>query len=119
MNGASPSVISDISVLGIRVVDFHQSIYGRAENIADDTLSPSPGAQSTSLSTASLTFGDSLPHGNHNRPGLQGSKPTIQTLITNQGTLVKEPLELSRDALWTLTSSLRNATLETDDRKQW
>ncbi|GJJ74684.1 hypothetical protein EMPS_07042 [Entomortierella parvispora] len=119
-NGStSLAVVSNSSALGIRVMDCHQLTYGHSDNVADESLSPSPGAQNTSLSTAHPAFGDPLPHGHHEKSGAPGLKPTIQTLVTNQGTRIKEPLEISRDALWTLTSSLRNAILETDDRKQW
>ncbi|KAG0054773.1 hypothetical protein BGZ83_010449 [Gryganskiella cystojenkinii] len=102
---ASTSVAS---VLKIRVVDCNQTVYGQSEQTAEEIQSP---AMTSNFRPGSLLT--------QNGPPSVGSKPTIQTLVANQGVRIKEQSEVSRDALWTLTSSLRNATLETDDRKQW
>ena len=96
--------------LKIRVVDCNQAVYGPSEQAAEEFQAPginSPFSQRYgSISTL-------------HRPHSFGSKPSIETLVANQGVRTKELPEVSRDALWTLTSSLRNATLETDDRQQW
>ncbi|KAG0265998.1 Protein MMS22-like [Mortierella polycephala] len=51
--------------------------------------------------------------------GAQGTKTSIGTLFANQVIKQKTPQHLSKEALLTLTSSLRNVALEAESRKQW
>ncbi|KAF9116309.1 hypothetical protein BGX27_003617 [Mortierella sp. AM989] len=49
----------------------------------------------------------------------QSSRFPIRTLFANQVVKQQTPYQRSREALRTLTSSLRNVALEAEDRKQW
>jgi len=49
----------------------------------------------------------------------QGSKGSIQTMLANQARQQGDHRHEADEALWTLTSSLRNVAMETEDRTQW
>ncbi|KAG0083892.1 hypothetical protein BGZ92_010372 [Podila epicladia] len=114
------------SHLGIRVVDAGVAVYGAANREGNGQTS-GPVAGAGVINTNSSTNVFSVPGQNSSSVsspfGLLSKqpqhRPTIANLVANQGQKMKTSSQLDHEALRTLTNSLRNVALETEDRKQW
>ncbi|KAF9190614.1 hypothetical protein BGZ50_000158 [Haplosporangium sp. Z 11] len=126
--------------LGLRVVDSGTTVYEIKpqpkvmDQANDRSLATARGMTGTiprlfgmqsEQSSAQETFGaNGIISGPSRKPpvtdaGAQGTKASIGSLFANQIIKQKTPQDLSREALLTLTSSLRNVALEAESRKQW
>ncbi|KAF9300518.1 hypothetical protein BGZ74_007797 [Mortierella antarctica] len=114
------------SHLGIRVVDAGVAVYGASNHEGDGrTSGPVAGTGVTNTNPSTNVFsvpGQSSSSGSSSFGPLSKQpqhRPTIANLVANQGQKKKTSSQLDHEALRTLTSSLRNVALETEDRKQW
>lgn len=103
--------------LGIRVADAGVTVYGASTHEGDGAGSVAGiginGSSSTVFGVSGQTSSGSSSFGLMSKP-----RPTIANLVANQGKK-KSSSQLDHEALQTLTNSLRNVALETEDRKQW
>lgn len=124
---AYDSVIQDelLSHLGIRVMDAGVVVYGVSSHegdsraggpVAGGVISANPSANVFSVPGQSSSAGPPSFGLLSRQPP---PRPNIATLVVNQGHKKKSSSQLDHEALQTLTSSLRNVALETEDRKQW
>ncbi|KAG0216098.1 hypothetical protein BGX28_005994 [Mortierella sp. GBA30] len=121
------------SCLGIQVVDGGTTVYGDA--IGDELRSVSDNSE-RNLSTFHEKGNETIPrhlyrrldetniavrnHGDSSVAVAQGKTGlSIQTLFAKQTSKQQTPQERSDEALWILTSSLRNTAIESEDRRHW
>lgn len=109
------NVQDELRYLGIRVADAGVTVYGASTHEGDGAGSvPGIGINANSVfSVPGQTSSGSSSFGLMSKP-----RPTIANLVANQGKK-KSSSQLDHEALQTLTNSLRNVALETEDRKQW
>ncbi|KFH69540.1 hypothetical protein MVEG_04351 [Podila verticillata NRRL 6337] len=111
------NVQDELRHLGIRVADAGVTVYGASTHEGDGVGSVPGiginGSSSTVFSVSGHTSSASSSFGLMSKP-----RPTIASLVANQEKK-KSSIQLDHEALQTLTNSLRNVALETEDRKQW
>lgn len=110
------NVQDDLSHLGIRVVDAGAMVYGASSHEGERTGPVAGAGINTNPSTIFSAFGQAS--SGISTFGLSKPRPTIANLVANQGKK-KTSSQLDHEARQTLTNSLRNVALETEDRKQW
>ncbi|KAG0028573.1 hypothetical protein BGZ82_008360 [Podila clonocystis] len=115
-----------LSHLRIRVVDAGIAVYGASNHEGDGRTGgrvAGTGVINSNPSTNLLSVPGQSSSAGSSSFGLLSKQPqhrsTIATLVASQGQKKKTSSQLDHEALRTLTSSLRNVALETEDRKQW
>ncbi|KAF9963767.1 hypothetical protein BGZ70_007198 [Mortierella alpina] len=103
--------------LGLRVVDGGTTVYGDA-TLGHDLRSISDGSDGVLQGLIDKRSPLSRSKSTGNVSG-QVAGSVIQSLFAKQAHKQQSPKELSDEALWILTSSLRNVALEPENKKHW